>query len=160
MSDGVTTDTGVVEAPASADPVAPEVPLETPSPASDPRPPETPVIEEPPVQAPQPAETPVIHVPQDPGEIVAATSHGAGVPPQNAIKSYLSAALEKIQFRKRATLGKIVQLVAQKKRIKNDDVEKLLHVSDSTAQRYLNQLVKEGKLKRVGALHQPTYETL
>ena len=137
---------------------SPEVPTETPSPASDLQPAETAVMPEPSIQAPQPA---------DPSE-TAVASHGAGtpiptpqeVPPQNAIRSYLSAALEKIQFRKRAKLDKIVQLVAQKKRIKNDDVEKLLHVSDSTAQRYLNQLVKEGKLKRVGDPHQPTYETI
>ena len=44
--------------------------------------------------------------------------------------------------------------------IKNDDVEKLLRVSDSTAQRYLGQLVREGKLRRVGALKQPTYESI
>ncbi|MEI8269965.1 MAG: hypothetical protein WCG45_01220, partial [bacterium] len=34
--------------------------------------------------------------------------------------------------------------------VTNDDVEKLLHVSDSTATRYLEILVKEGRLKRFG----------
>ena len=32
--------------------------------------------------------------------------------------------------------------------ITNDEVEKLLHVSDATATRYLSQLEKEGKIKK------------
>jgi len=41
-------------------------------------------------------------------------------------------------------------LFEKKEKITNDDVEKLLHCSDATARRYLNELVKQGKLKRVG----------
>lgn len=35
-------------------------------------------------------------------------------------------------------------------KISNGDVRKLLHVSDSTACRYLNDLEKEGLLKQIG----------
>mgnify|MGYP003395643963 CR=1 FL=1 len=54
--------------------------------------------------------------------------------------------LEKIRFNKRAKLEKIVALAQKKRSMVNDDVEKLLRVSDSTATRYLAQLVQEGKL--------------
>ena len=37
-----------------------------------------------------------------------------------------------------------------KNKITNDEVEKLLHVSDATATRYLSALEKEGKIKQVG----------
>src|SRR5262249_11720339 len=76
-----------------------------------------------------------------------------------SIKDRAFAALEKIRFNKRAKLDKIVQLAAKKGRIRNDDVEKLLRVSDSTAQRYLKQLVQEGRLtarrKGNGAFYEP-----
>ena len=41
-------------------------------------------------------------------------------------------------------------LFEKKTKIVNDDVEKFLHVSDATALRYLNHLVKLGKIQRVG----------
>ena len=37
-----------------------------------------------------------------------------------------------------------------KSKITNDEVEKLLHVSDATATRYLDILEKEGKVKQDG----------
>ncbi len=46
----------------------------------------------------------------------------------------------------------------EKKSITNDQVEKLLHVSDATATRYLAQLVKDGKLKRIGKDGSSRYE--
>ncbi|MCL9972034.1 MAG: hypothetical protein NBV63_01320 [Candidatus Pacebacteria bacterium] len=55
-----------------------------------------------------------------------------------------------IQNRKRKKLDKILALLDSKKNIGNDDVEKLLHVSDATATRYLSQLEKEGKVIQVG----------
>ena len=55
-----------------------------------------------------------------------------------------------IQGRKRKKLDKILTLIDNKKNIGNDDVEKLLHVSDATATRYLAQLEKEGKVIQVG----------
>lgn len=76
------------------------------------------------------------------------------------ISARLGEAFEALRFRKKARLEKILQLAAKEGRIKNDDVEKLLKVSDSTAQRYLNQLVVQAKLRRVGHAKQPHYEPL
>ena len=45
-------------------------------------------------------------------------------------------------------------------KITNDDIEKLLHVSDATATRYLVRLVKEGKLTRSGKPKKPFYVPL
>lgn len=55
-----------------------------------------------------------------------------------------------IQSRKRKKLEKIMEVVNAKGKITNDQVEKLLHVSDATATRYLTQLEKEGKVKQEG----------
>ena len=54
------------------------------------------------------------------------------------------------QLRKQKKLLKIMALFAKQKSITNDDVEKLLHVSDATALRYLTQLKKENKITQVG----------
>ena len=44
-------------------------------------------------------------------------------------------------------------------RIKNDDVEELLGVSDATAERYLDELEKEGKLLQHGKIGQSVFYT-
>ena len=59
--------------------------------------------------------------------------------------------------RKDAKLQKILALAKEKEFITNDDVEKLLHVSNKTATRYLNAVVKEGKLQRMGSESHPHY---
>ncbi len=55
-----------------------------------------------------------------------------------------------IQDRKRKKLDKILEALNAKGKITNDEVEKLLHVSDATATRYLSTLEKEGKIQQVG----------
>ena len=65
-----------------------------------------------------------------------------------------------IQVRKHEKLDKIMEALNIKDpttlklrragEITNDEVEKLLHVSDATATRYLSALEKEGKIKQVG----------
>ena len=55
-----------------------------------------------------------------------------------------------IQDRKRKKLEKIMTELEKKGKITNDEVEKLLHVSDATATRHLSALEKEGKIKQVG----------
>ena len=80
--------------------------------------------------------------------------------PQSTIKSYIQVALQKIQFNKRAKLDKIVALAQKRGRITNDHVELSLHVSDSTAQRYLMQLVHEGRLKRSGTTTNIVYDPI
>ena len=76
------------------------------------------------------------------------------VSPQENKKSFalslLAQAREKLQFRKRKKLDRILVEIGKKGKITNDDVEKLLHISDKTAERYLSQLQKEGKIKTNG----------
>lgn len=52
--------------------------------------------------------------------------------------------------RKEARLAKVLALAKEKGRITNDDIEKLLHVSDATASRYGTMLVRRGLLRREG----------
>ena len=63
-----------------------------------------------------------------------------------------------VRARKKERLEKIVAMVREKKVITNDDVEKLLKVSDATATNYLRELVKEGRLKRSGGKFHEHYE--
>jgi hypothetical protein len=76
------------------------------------------------------------------------------VSPQKKKKSFalslLAKAREKLQFRKRKKLDRILVEIAKKGKITNDEVEKLLHISDKTAERYLSQLIKEQKIKTNG----------
>jgi hypothetical protein len=64
--------------------------------------------------------------------------------------SLLAQAREKLQWRKRKKLNRILAEITKKRKITNDEVEKLLHISDKTAERYLSQLVKEQKIKTNG----------
>ena len=54
------------------------------------------------------------------------------------------------QLRKQKKLLKVMGLFVKKSHITNDDVEKLLHVSDATALRYLTHLKKENKIVQNG----------
>ena len=66
------------------------------------------------------------------------------------IRDLRESARVKKQSLMREKLDKIMTLFEKKETITNDDVEKLLHVSDATASRYLSLLVNEGRLTRVG----------
>ena len=57
----------------------------------------------------------------------------------------------------RERLEKLMAFAKTRKQITNDDVQKLLRVSDATATRYLSRLVKEGKLRREGKQKRPIY---
>ena len=71
------------------------------------------------------------------------------IPPTgNFIRNLLAKASAKIQSKKKAKLEKIMTALNTKTKITNDEVEKLLHVSDATAERYLTTLVKEGKINQ------------
>ncbi|MBI2630808.1 winged helix-turn-helix transcriptional regulator [Candidatus Nomurabacteria bacterium] len=65
-------------------------------------------------------------------------------------RELLITARNAIQFRKRKKLDRVMSLFLKQSKITNDEVEKLLHVSDATATRYLSQLEKEGKIKQSG----------
>ena len=55
-------------------------------------------------------------------------------------------------------LEKVLALALRKKKITNDDVQKLLNVSDATATRYLKELVRQGRLKQLGIKSTTVYE--
>ena len=65
-------------------------------------------------------------------------------------RDLLAKARATIQQRKAKKLEKILALFSTKQNITNDEVEKLLHVSDATATRYLSELERQGKVKQVG----------
>ena len=69
---------------------------------------------------------------------------------RNTTKEKLAKAQLTIQNKKRKKLDLILTLFAKQKNITNDEVEKLLHVSDATATRHLSQLEKEGRIKQNG----------
>ncbi|MEX2029271.1 MAG: hypothetical protein WD963_02200 [Candidatus Paceibacterota bacterium] len=78
-------------------------------------------------------------------------------PKSSLARELLIKARNAIQFRKRKKLDRIMTLFDKKKngstgspQVTNDEVEKLLHVSDATATRYLSQLKKEGRIKQNG----------
>ena len=54
---------------------------------------------------------------------------------------------------------KILEFVQANGKIQNNDVEKLAGVSNATAERYLNELEKEGKLTQHGTIGQNVFYT-
>jgi len=54
---------------------------------------------------------------------------------------------------------KILVFVQEHGKIQNNDVEKVVGVSNATAERYLDELEKEGKLTQHGTIGQSVYYT-
>ena len=54
---------------------------------------------------------------------------------------------------------KILAFVREHEKIQNNDVEKLASVSNATAERYLDELEKEGKLIQHGTIGQGVFYT-
>lgn len=141
--------TPTIEAPTPA--IEPSAPPETPPASAEATPtPETAQAPTPTAQIPpnEPIESepePIEHAPEPPS---------AAAPVQTGIlhtaRDLLNKARVAIQDRKRKKRDKIMSVLATKSKITNDEVEKLLHVSDATATRYLSALVKENKIKQVG----------
>jgi len=67
------------------------------------------------------------------------------------IRTLLAKANAKIQSKRQKKLELLMQSVSKKGKIDNREVQKLLRISDKTAERYLNKLVSQGRLKRSGA---------
>lgn len=55
---------------------------------------------------------------------------------------------------------KILEFMRENKRVANNDIEKLLGVSDATATRYLDELEKEGKITQHGKIGHAVFYTL
>ena len=55
---------------------------------------------------------------------------------------------------------KVFAYVQKNRKVKNRDVEKMLGVSDATAERYLDELEKEGKIEQHGKTGNAVYYVL
>lgn len=65
--------------------------------------------------------------------------------------------IERQTKQKEKNKQKILEIFKQVQRITNDDIQKLLGVSDASATRYLDELEKEGKIRQVGATGKYVY---
>ena len=63
------------------------------------------------------------------------------------------------ETRKTENKQKILAFVQEHGKIQNNDVEKLAGVSNATAERYLDELEKEGKLAQHGTIGQNVFYT-
>lgn len=97
-----------------------------------------------------PRNEPLDSVPSKSLEAVPPTAPIIAQPSRNFINGLLAKARISIQSRKRKKLDRIMTLFEKRTNITNDEVEKLLHISDATATRYLNILEQEGKIKQAG----------
>src|SRR3989344_5826798 len=96
----------------------------------------------------------------EPPQTAASAPATSATAPTHPVRGLLVKARATIQDRKRKKLEKILEALDGKGpttlklrragKITNDEVEKLLHVSDATATRYLSALEKEGKIQQVG----------
>ncbi len=73
------------------------------------------------------------------------------------LNDLLVEARAKIQKEKQEKLEKVIGLFEEKEKITNDDVERVLSVSNTTAFRYLERLEKQGKIKQVGETGQAVF---
>ena len=150
-------------APAPSEPT-PALAVEQPAPtpqaetASESAQPISEVVSEPTPPSAEPVQNEPVEVPEveveTPRSAASAASSAPPSPtpstsPQTA-RELLVKARAKIQTKKQQKLEKILRLFDAKEKITNDDVEKLLHCSDATALRYLNELMKQGKIQRIG----------
>jgi len=56
--------------------------------------------------------------------------------------------------------NQILEFLQENKEVRNNDVEKLLSVSDSTAEKYLNELEKDGTILQNGKTGRSVFYTL
>lgn len=145
------TDQTPQPAPPASEPAEP-VSVPAPEPAT---PPETPPFDEAqgktahiPANEPLPENSEPIEIPPFDNSPTPAPPSPAGA--GRSGRGLLVKARATIQQRKQKRLEKILELLDAKKKITNDEVEKLLHVSDATATRYLSELEKQGAIKQVG----------
>ena len=62
--------------------------------------------------------------------------------------------------KKQENKEKILEFLKSSDKVVNNDVEKLLGVSDATSTRYLNELEKEQKIKQIGTVGHAVYYRL
>ena len=156
QEDSAPIDAAPIE-PAEAKPVEPAqaIPTDIDTPATV-EPPEPPAPAATPIQtetlvtpAPE-TESSVSEPVPEPQQTSSQSQHSNPAPVSVALRGDIAKARAKIQETKRKKLDKIMAKLAEKGRITNDEAEKLLRVSDSTATRYLKTLKKENKIKQAG----------
>ncbi len=139
----------------SESPAEPTPPQES-TPAPESTPPETPAPTEAQASVSEPAPEPV---PAQQSNPQPQQSNSAPAVPtlSSSVQDYggtlhgdIVKARAKIQETKHKKLDKIMARMTEKGKITNDEVEKLLHISDATATRYLQALEKENKIKQTG----------
>lgn len=162
VAEPVPTSEPVAE-PQPVKPVPTAQPVEplNPEPTSEPQPPPKP-LPEPSAPSPEPTQAlePAIEPePQPVPQPVSAPEPQviASVSLVSRARELLIKAREVIQFRKHKKLEKIMGLFLKKQSITNDDIQKLLYVSDATATRYLKQLETEGRIRRQGVPGHASY---
>lgn len=62
--------------------------------------------------------------------------------------------------RKQENKQEILEYFQTNEKVTNNNIEKLLGVSDATATRYLNDLEKEGKIRQIGTTGHAVYYVL
>lgn len=67
--------------------------------------------------------------------------------------------LDSARGKKEANKDKIMDFFRTRKTAANDDIQKLLGVSDATATRYLEELEKEGRIRQAGKTGRGVYYT-
>lgn len=108
-----------------------------------------------------PANEPITPIPEPMPESIQTPAVPVVAPVVRAARDLAAKARAVIQSRKRTKLDKIFSEITKRGSITNDKVEKLLHVSDATATRYLAELEKEGKIIQVGKTgHAVKYQKL
>lgn len=151
----------VTPEPAPQGAVAPEVealtPTATPIPSESPSEETPPKTEESP-RTPSPPQSQQGTVQPEPSPTPPMPAQAQISPPQNIVGLILTKARAVIQLRKQKKLIKIMSMFLKQTSVTNDAVEKLLHVSDATATRYLSELEKQGKITQSGKTgHAVTY---
>jgi len=81
---------------------------------------------------------------------------GMYIPRRNTNAGFIAKQVE----HKTENKQKILAFVHEHGKIQNNDVEKLAGVSNATAERYLDELEKEGKLTQHGTIGQNVFYTL
>ena len=74
------------------------------------------------------------------------------------IRALLAKANAKLHSNRQKKLDNLILMAQKKRMITNDDVQKLLRVSDATATRYLVKLVEQGHLARAGNPRDAKYQ--
>lgn len=116
-------------------------------------------IDIPPIAPESPREAPTPVPVEDQNGVVNQENSPATVPTPSFLHDLLLRARAKIQDRKRKKLDRIMDKLTIKSKISNDDVQKLLYVSDATATRYLTILEKEGKIQQAGRTGKSVFYT-